>query len=50
MVPSLVQAVRDAGLLIGAINNGTRLDGDMAMDAILYDGVLGFQDHAGRAW
>lgn len=58
-VPSLVRAVRDAGLLIAAYGSGEELtnlvssiqstDGG-AVDAVFQEGVLVFHDHFPRAW
>lgn len=58
-VPSLVRAVRDAGLLIAAYGTGEDLtnlvsstqniDGG-AVDAVFQEGVLVFYDHFPRAW
>jgi CDK inhibitor PHO81 len=58
-VPSLVRAVRDAGLLIAAYGNGEDLtnlvssthstDGG-AVDAVFQEGVLVFHDHFPRTW
>ena len=58
-VPSLVRAVRDAGLLIAAygtaenlmnlISSPQSIDGG-AVDAVFQEGVLVFHDHFPRAW
>jgi len=58
-VPSLVRAVRDAGLLIAAYGTAENLanlvsstqsnDGG-AVDAVFQEGVLVFHDHFPRAW
>jgi len=58
-VPSLVRAVRGAGLLIAAygiaenlanlVSSTQSIDGG-AVDAVFQDGVLVFHDHFPRAW
>jgi CDK inhibitor PHO81 len=58
-VPSLVRAVRDAGLLIAAYDTAENLanlvsstqsiDGG-GVDAVFQEGVLVFHDHFPRAW
>ncbi|KAI0303064.1 hypothetical protein BC826DRAFT_1089488 [Russula brevipes] len=58
-VPSLVRAVRDAGLLIAAygtaenlanlVSSTQSIDGG-AVDAVFQEGVLGFYDHFPRTW
>ena len=58
-VPSLVRAVRDAGLLIAAYGTAENLanlvtstqsiDGG-AVDAVFQEGVMIFHDHFPRAW
>jgi CDK inhibitor PHO81 len=58
-VPSLVRAVRDAGLLITAygtaenlanlVSSTQSIDGG-GVDAIFQEGVLVFHDHFPRAW
>lgn len=58
-VPSLVRAVRDAGLLIAAygtaenlaslVSSTQSIDGG-AVDAVFQDGVLVFHDHFPRTW
>ncbi|KAI0269321.1 hypothetical protein BC834DRAFT_820621 [Gloeopeniophorella convolvens] len=54
-VPSLVRAVRDAGLLIGAYGAAETLSSlaaslHGAVDAVFADGVLAFHDPLPRAW
>ena len=58
-VPSLVRAVRDAGLLIAAygtaenlanlVSSTQSIDGG-GVDAVFQEGVLVFHDHFPRAW
>ena len=58
-VPSLVRAVRDAGLLIAAygtaenlanlVSSTQNIDGG-AVNAVFQEGVLVFHDHLPRAW
>lgn len=58
-VPSLVRAVRDAGLLIAAygtaenlaslVSSTQSIDGG-AVDAVFQEGVLVFHDHFPRTW
>ncbi|KZV72085.1 hypothetical protein PENSPDRAFT_370440 [Peniophora sp. CONT] len=50
--PSLANAVREAGLLVGACCTDygvlSALEGDGVPDAVVHGGVLNFQDHSGR--
>ena len=53
-IPSLVQGVKDFGLLVGAFGNVKYLpllaspDSPGSVDAFLQDGILNFIDHAKR--